>query len=218
MARETVEIPVASVRLYEFVAAFLCVLAHPNDKARREQFRNAWCRQAIVNEAKWNADFAWSPQRIRPGYFLMSDVAAEEASREGAKRLAERKEAYVATWPLWEAAEARKAIQEITAFGTELKNSAEGRAIMTRCWLDENSEASKDLDGKALSGNLTTRVLKKSRPVIHAAAAYWRIARLGASEEDVHNSRTNHRARRCVTDFAVVDGFECHNAEGSIIS
>ena len=33
-----------------------------------------------------------------------------------------------------------------------------------------------------------------------------------------HNSRTNHRARRCVTDFAVVDGFECHNAEGSIIS
>ena len=33
-----------------------------------------------------------------------------------------------------------------------------------------------------------------------------------------HNSRTNHRARRWVTDFAVVDGFECHNAEGSIIS
>src|SRR5271166_661215 len=33
-----------------------------------------------------------------------------------------------------------------------------------------------------------------------------------------HNSRTNHRARRCVTDFAVVDGSECHNSEGSITS
>ncbi len=37
-------------------------------------------------------------------------------------------------------------------------------------------------------------------------------------EDKAHNSRTNHRARRCVTDFAVVDGFECHNPEGSITS
>ena len=42
--------------------------------------------------------------------------------------------------------------------------------------------------------------------------------RITSSPWSDHNSRTNHRARRCVTDFAVVDGFECHNAEGSIIS
>jgi hypothetical protein len=39
-----------------------------------------------------------------------------------------------------------------------------------------------------------------------------------ASEVSVHNSRTNHGARRLVTDLAVLDGFEGHNSELSITS
>ena len=45
-----------------------------------------------------------------------------------------------------------------------------------------------------------------------------REGNLKSRMREAHNSRTNHRARRCVTDFAVVDGSECHNPEGSITS
>ena len=69
----------------------------------------------------------------------------------------------------------------------------------------------------AMYSRWAPRAPQRRRPPVHCTRQEGR-PRQGQDCQGPHNSRTNHRARRCVTDFAVVDGFECHNAEGSIIS
>lgn len=182
MARETIFVPVSREPLFEAVAVFLAVLAYPDDGDRRARFAMAWQREHLRVRAEKDEAFAAQPQPIRPALFLMTDEAIATAMRKGAKALAERKEAVIATHSLFEAKETGRASETLRAFGAELKNDAEGRALMTRCWQDGgNWGASENLNIKNLSGNLTTRVLNPSRPVLHAAMAYWRVVRGRAS-------------------------------------
>jgi hypothetical protein len=160
LARETIVIPVSREPLYEAVAVFLAVLAYPepNQESRRSRFAAAWKREHLRVRAAEDDAFAAEPQPIRPALFIMSDTEVETEMREGAKLLAERKEAIIYAHPLSEGA----------VSGREIDN-AEGRAISTRLWKDENWDG----NSKSATRNLTTRVLNPSLPVIHAAMAYW---------------------------------------------
>ncbi|MGD1037920.1 MAG: hypothetical protein ABR878_12155 [Roseiarcus sp.] len=171
MPREIVEMPVSREPLYEAVAVFSAVLAYPEHQDSRDRFAAAWCRATIRARAKKDEAYASELQPIRPGYFLMSDNAAKAAMQDAARRLAERKTAVIATHPLFEAAERGREIETIRAFAMALSNNAEGGAAMAM-YLVRNH---KNDDSKAYAKNLVTRVINPSRPVIHAAMAYWRI-------------------------------------------
>jgi hypothetical protein len=174
MPREVICLPVSKEPLYEATAVFLAILAYPDDPTRRNQFCTAYCREHLRALAKQDTVFASAPQPIRPGLFLITDAAVEDEMRAGGGRLAERKEAYIATHMLFDAAVGERRLDDISGFEL-MPDRAENRAIMTRSWREKEQAGDvREVNLKALSGNLTTRVLNPSRPVIHVAAAYWR--------------------------------------------
>jgi hypothetical protein len=134
MPREVVEIPISREPLYEAVAVFLAVLAYPDQdqEKSRAHFAAAWEREHLKARAEEDEGFAVGLLPIRPALFLMSDAAVADEMAEGAKRLADRKEAAVDAHKLFEASETGRAIETIRAFDEKVKNNAEGRALMTR--------------------------------------------------------------------------------------
>jgi hypothetical protein len=197
VARESISVPVSREPFYEAVAVFLAVLAYPdqNQENRRARFAAAWSREYLRARANADDAFAGEPQPIRRGLFIMSDAEVTTEMREGAKLLAERKTAIVYAHPLFEAAVSGSEIAEIGTSDTKTKNNAEGRARLTKYWQDENW----DFDSKSAARNLTTRELRRSLPVIHAAMAYWdrvpEIRRVWkeASEVNVERAVQNDR-------------------------
>jgi hypothetical protein len=177
MPREVVGIPITCEPLYVAVAVFLAVLAYPDNGDKRASFGLALQREHLRLRADEDEAFAAQPQPIRPALFLISDSDVRKTMRKGARELAERKEAVVATHQFFDAKETGRAIEIIRAFGEEMENDPIGRAVMTRRWKDGSWNKSQDLDGGLIAKNLTTRTLNPSRPVLHVAMAYWRIVR-----------------------------------------
>ena len=169
---ESIDIPVSRGPLYEAVAMFLGALAYPDDDEMAARFHSAYCRETLMVSARKDSDFAWTPQPIRPVYFLMEEKAAKEALCAGAKELVDRKAAAINTWNLFDQAVSGNKQEYIRAFGTTFENSVGGRAILTNAWLK-----SKDTNTK----NVDKRIINPSRRVIHAARAYW-MAVLAARE------------------------------------
>jgi hypothetical protein len=171
VARESINIPVSREPFYEAAATFLAVLAYPdpNQEKRRDRFAAAWEREHLRARADADGAFAGEPQLIRPSLFVMRDTEIDIEMREGAKRLAERKEAIIYAHPLFEAAVSGREIAHIEAFKTKTENNAEGRARLTKYWEDRTWDG----DSKSAARNITTRALNPSRPVLHAAMAYW---------------------------------------------
>src|SRR5271155_2295673 len=71
MASETVVIPLSQEPLCEASGIFWGALAFPSDPNKRDRFAKAWCRESFRLSAVENADFARTPQLLKPGYFIM---------------------------------------------------------------------------------------------------------------------------------------------------
>jgi hypothetical protein len=177
MPRITIELPLSREPLYESVATFLAVQAHPELDETTDYFRTAACRALIPRSVK--RDELWIPQAIKPGYFLMSDERLKQELQSGQKRLLDRKAAAMAIHPLFDQVFEHKDIDVLRGLGTTQPNTAEGRLIMAGAWLES---------GDAGVKNFQSRKVKPSRPVIHLAYAFWRavleLRRQGVQPEE----------------------------------
>jgi hypothetical protein len=162
--REVIYVPVSSEPLYECVARFFAVLAFPDDIKAQVEFRNAWCREAILREARADDEFAYRLQPMRAAYFIMTDEKAKRAIAKGATQLGVRKKA--ALWSLvpFKEAELGRKIQSFEVNGKTFINND-----MERRMLAQHRMGSKDGDTR----NFGSRVVKGSRSVIHASVGYW---------------------------------------------
>jgi hypothetical protein len=212
--RETIVIPACSGLLHEAVAVFLAVMAYPyaEDHEKRDNFCTALWREQLRIRAAKDVEFASSRLPLPPGLSLISDATIRKAMRDGARRLAERKVAYMATHVLFNAVDRGQEIPYIEAFGTKTENTAVGRAMLAKHWEDRKWDG----DSASAAKNLDNREIKQSRPVIHAVTAYWQAVLLGrsmlhdgepvyASEEDVE--RVLLQNREAFTSLA-----ECYRA------
>jgi hypothetical protein len=191
MPRESICVPISKDPLYEASMAFLAAIAHPTSEANRKSFHLALCRHTIKSMAAEDAEFAWKPQVLKPGYFLMGDDAASKALRDGWNKIAVRKAAVVSTFPLFDEALRGKPIPKLTAFGTSLENTPGNRHLMTNTWLKKKSGASVK--------NVTSQIEAPTRPVIHAAQALWRsviaLRNQGVENDDVALGLILHRRK-----------------------
>jgi hypothetical protein len=166
MPREIIAIKVTSLPVYEAGAVFLVYLAHPgvDHETKRTRLYRALCREAIMQLAVADAEFAWKPQALKPGFFLMGDGEAHRVLKEGSNRIKDRM--VTGAWRLLPFIEQRQTGVEITVEGLRL--TAENTAVF----------AAGDLGWKAGEGNepnVRTRVFRPTRPVIHAAAALAKV-------------------------------------------
>jgi hypothetical protein len=173
VSREVIELPVSSEPLYECVARFFAVLAFPDDRNAQVEFRNAWCRKAILDEAGVDAEFAYRPQPMRAAYFMMKDEKANRALAKGATQLGLRKKA--ALWSLvpFKEAELGRKIPSFKVNGTTFINNDQERRM-----LSQNLMGSKDGDTR----NFGRRVVRDSRSVIHACFGYWEFVSKAVKE------------------------------------
>jgi hypothetical protein len=171
MARETVGIHLSQDPLWEASAAFLAVLAHPSDDAHRILFHQALCRSTILAMAKCDAVFAWSPQALKPGYFLMDESACSVALKQGGAELAEREAAAVSVGPLFDAALPGASAGALKFQGIAYSNTAYHRHYLVNLWRGaDNTEAT--------IKKVATRIEAPARPVIHAVYALWKMVLL----------------------------------------
>ncbi len=179
MPSRLIELPLSSEPLFEVAATFLCVLAYPEDDSRADRFRTAMIREYFRSEALTDKEFASRPLPLRPLYFAMTDEFTDREWTRGRRRVLDRQKAALATFPLLERALSGRRVDTIRGFGTTAKNNVRGRAEMVMYWehehnVSDNERQVADQDPLFFSKNLTTRVLNPSKPVIHAAFAFWR--------------------------------------------
>ncbi len=160
MPRETVAINLTSLPVYEAGGVFLAWVAHPgtDEETKRERLYRALCREAIIQLAEGDAEFAWKPQALKPGFFIMGTDEARRVLKEGSICIRDRMTA--AAWRLLPFIKQKLIGIEIKVEGLRL--TAENMAIF----------AADDLGWKeGNESNVKTRIFKPTRPVIHAAAA-----------------------------------------------
>jgi len=92
MPRETVMIPLQSGSAYEAAATFFATMVYPDpaDKTRREAFRIALCRWAILVRAKIDKDWSKSCQAITPELFGQEERFFEKTWDTGLTLFAKR--------------------------------------------------------------------------------------------------------------------------------
>jgi hypothetical protein len=138
-----IELPLSSEPLFEAAATFLCVLAYPESVlaqledgvVRADRFRTAAIRKHICWQAQADPEFAARPAPIRPRYYSdLSDARADEEWARGMRRLEDRQEAALATFPLFERALSGRPPDTLRGLGTTAKNNVHGRAEMVMYW------------------------------------------------------------------------------------
>ena len=84
MPRESVYINISTTECYEAGAEFLAWLAYPAVAAetQRIEARQSICRSTIVEMARAEQSWAWQPQPIKPGYFLIDEVKAAQCLKK----------------------------------------------------------------------------------------------------------------------------------------
>ena len=95
--KQPIILPLSKAPVCESAGLFLGTLAFPTNQKKRDEFVWAWCREAVRSTAIKDREFAWTPQFLKPGYFIMSDSRADEILKEGERNLHKRKLAFLAT-------------------------------------------------------------------------------------------------------------------------
>jgi hypothetical protein len=158
MPRETIAINVSTLPIYEAGAVFLSCVAYPDSENERQKFYMALCRETIIQMANQDGDWAWQPQSIKPGFFIIGDQTAEKAINKGFELLKKRIAAghrYFMPFILerWNDPNLR-----VHGFEPKVTNMA----ILAATDLQWGDDAGK---------NVMRRIFTPSRPVLHAGAA-----------------------------------------------
>jgi hypothetical protein len=165
MASETVVIPLSQEPLCEASGIFWGTLAFPSDPNKRDRFAKAWCRESFRLSAVENADFARTPQLLKPGYFIMRDSEVDAILAEGQRQIEHRRKAYIATQAAVVEALLGIKIDFVRGFGDKLKHTADNCYTKTNIWLQKPAGVS--------NKPLIRDAITPSRPVIHAVNALW---------------------------------------------
>lgn len=170
MPRETVGINLTSLPVYEAGAVFLSSIAHPHNETDRQNFWIALCRQTIIQTANQDGDWAWCHQLVKPGFFIIDDETATKQIKRGFRLLNER--IIAGRWYLRSFLQKRRSNLKV--------------GDMALSALPDLQELSKQFgpknkwrwgeDSNAPINNIEHRIFKRSRPVVHAAAALADLA------------------------------------------
>jgi hypothetical protein len=165
MKPPVIVIPLSKSPVYESAGLFLGTLAFPIDEKKRYDFARAWCKETIRLSAGADPQFAWTPQLLMPGYFIMSDDKTDKIIKEGEIQLENRKNAYLATNAYFAEALLQKKIDRIVIDGTREPLTIENCFRFVNLFRDKPAGASVK--------NPRRDYLYPSKGVIHAAHALY---------------------------------------------
>jgi len=148
-----------SNEVYECGAALIALLALPEEKFsdRRAELHGALCALALHAMAQSDDTWRWTPQKVKPGYLLISPSEVARADRQCRRQLHHRMVAARMAMPL-------------------LREASEGKVPtlpkgMNRLSINELAGLVAEDVGQEDTHNIEARVWRPSLPVVHIAAA-----------------------------------------------